>query len=87
MEKQHQHWVLKKVAHDLARAVKQFWHSAETVLNGEDSSSCKKNCNSDLVGSMSIDSNETSKAKDGESNMVLVIYLDLFFNGLYFWSI
>ncbi|XP_016650804.1 PREDICTED: chromatin modification-related protein EAF1 B-like isoform X1 [Prunus mume] len=76
MEKQHQHWVLKKVAHDLARAVKQFWHSAETLLNGDDSSSCKKNCNSDLVGSMSIDSNEASKAKDGESNMEPNKYLE-----------
>lgn len=75
------------MAHDLAKAVKQFWHSAETLLNGNDSSSCQKHGNYDLVGSMRIDRNEASKDKNGEPNMVLVIYLDLSSNSLSFWSI
>lgn len=30
------------MAHTLANAVKQFWHSAESLLNGDDSSDCQK---------------------------------------------
>ncbi|RXH98067.1 hypothetical protein DVH24_010392 [Malus domestica] len=69
IESQHQHWELKKVAHDLAKAVNQFWVSAETLLKGDDSSSCQRDCNYDLVGSMRIDRNKTSQDKNGEPNM------------------
>lgn len=75
------------MAHDLAKAVNQFWVSAETLLKGDDSSSCQKDCNYNLVQTMRIERNETSKDKNGEPNMVLVIFLDLSFNGFYFWSI
>ncbi|XP_050388260.1 chromatin modification-related protein EAF1 B-like isoform X2 [Argentina anserina] len=38
IEEQQQQRGLKKVAHTLANAVNQFWHSAETLLNCDDSS-------------------------------------------------
>ncbi|KAM5563088.1 hypothetical protein ABKV19_018000 [Rosa sericea] len=50
IEEQQQQWGIKKVARTLANAVNQFWHSAETLLNGDDSSDChnitKNNLNS-----------------------------------------
>ncbi|KAM1234258.1 hypothetical protein ACFX13_003938 [Malus domestica] len=76
IESQHHHWELTKVAHDLAKAVNQFWVSAETLLKGDDSSSCQKDCNYNLVESMRIERNETSKDKNGEPNMEPIKYLE-----------
>lgn len=45
IEEKQQQWGLKKVAHTLANAVNQFWHSAETLLNSDDSSDCIINDN------------------------------------------
>jgi hypothetical protein len=72
---QNQFWEQKRVARSLAKAVMQFWCSAEVLLNRDDPSVGQKNCNYSLVGSRTVDGNEVSKDKIGESDMVLVIYL------------
>ncbi|KAG6722046.1 hypothetical protein I3842_03G142200 [Carya illinoinensis] len=66
LKKQNQCWELRRVAHTLAKAVMQFWHSAEVVSNsdesvGQNSSKCS------LVGSRRVDGNEVFKDKIEES--------------------
>ncbi|XP_015892402.3 chromatin modification-related protein EAF1 B isoform X2 [Ziziphus jujuba] len=68
-EEQHQQWKLKEVAHALSKAVLQFWHSAEVILNGDDSSVCPEKSEYSMVGSVGVDRSEVSKDKSQESNM------------------
>ncbi|XP_059431988.1 chromatin modification-related protein EAF1 B-like isoform X2 [Corylus avellana] len=68
-EQQNQFCELKRVAHTLAKAVTQFWSSAEVLLNRDDPNVSQKNCKYSLVGSRSADGNEVSKDKIGESDM------------------
>ncbi|CBI37340.3 unnamed protein product, partial [Vitis vinifera] len=68
-EAQKQFQKQKKVAHALAKAVMQFWHSAEVLLHGDDLGVGPKNCKYELVGSRRIDGNEVPVDKIGEANM------------------
>ncbi|XP_002521085.2 chromatin modification-related protein EAF1 B isoform X1 [Ricinus communis] len=62
VEEQHQHGKLRKVAYTLAKAVMQFWHSAEMFLNKDDRVGLKNGKDD----SNSFDGNELSKDKFGE---------------------
>lgn len=68
-EQQNQFWEQKRVARTFAKAVMQFWCSAEVLLDRDDPSVGQKNCKYSLVGSRSDDGNEVSKDKIGESDM------------------
>ncbi|XP_020539175.1 chromatin modification-related protein EAF1 B isoform X2 [Jatropha curcas] len=63
VEEQNQHWKLKKVAYALAKAVMQFWHSAEMLLNKEDQSISLESCKHDPRRS---EGNDFSKDKFGK---------------------
>ncbi|KAL5562108.1 hypothetical protein UlMin_031855 [Ulmus minor] len=67
-EERDKHWKLKEVAHAMAKAVMQFWRSAEMILNDDDHSVCPENTKYE-VGSMVVDGIEVSKEKSEESNM------------------
>ncbi|XP_044494241.1 chromatin modification-related protein EAF1 B-like isoform X2 [Mangifera indica] len=64
-EEQNQRWKLKKVALTIAKAVMQFWHSAEVLLNSDDPSVQKKSWH----GSTKVDENKFSEDKIGELDM------------------
>lgn len=66
---------MKELAHNLAKAVMQFWHSAEVTLNSGDLTVSPENCKSGLVGKAS---EEVSKDKNDESNMLLVFFWTCF---------
>ena len=75
VEEQNQLRKLKRVAYTLAKAVMQFWNSAEVLLNSEDQSSSMKNCNH---VSRRLDCNEFSKDNFGELDKVLLTLLCTF---------
>ncbi|KAG8641941.1 chromatin modification-related protein EAF1 B isoform X2 [Manihot esculenta] len=60
VEEQSQHWKLKKIAYTLAKAVMQFWHSAEMLLNKDDQSVGLTHLKQD---SRTFDGNEFPKYK------------------------
>ncbi|KAK2649152.1 hypothetical protein Ddye_016641 [Dipteronia dyeriana] len=64
-EEKNQRWKIKNVALTLAKAVMQFWHSAEMLLNSDD----PKHCRHDLDGSSKVDGKEISEDKVGELDM------------------
>ncbi|XP_038714096.1 chromatin modification-related protein EAF1 B-like isoform X2 [Tripterygium wilfordii] len=61
-EEHHQCWKAKKVAHTIAKAVLQFWHSAEALLKSDGPNHCKH----DMAVSRKVDEDETSTYKSGE---------------------
>ncbi|KAJ6401659.1 hypothetical protein OIU84_016957 [Salix udensis] len=63
VEEQHQHLKLKKVAYSLAKAVMQFWHSAEVYLSNNCQNFGLKNAKHE---SIMFDGNEFSVNKFGE---------------------
>lgn len=67
-EEQNQHHKLKKVALTLAKAVMQFWHSAEMLLDNDDLSVGSKGSRQDLV--RSTYANEASENKVGALDML-----------------
>lgn len=73
-EEQNQRYKLKKVALNLAKAVMQFWHSAEVLLNNDNPTVGPKTSRRDLVGSTSDDVIEASEDKVGNFDMLLVMY-------------
>lgn len=75
VEEQNQVRKLKRVAYTLAKAVMQFWNSAEVLLNSEDQSSSMKDCNHD---SRRLDCSEFLKDKFGEHDKVLLTLLCTF---------
>jgi hypothetical protein len=85
-EEQHQHLKLKKVAYSLAKAVMQFWHSAEVYLSNNCQNFGLKNAKHE---SIIFDGNEFSVNKFGEIDKVLAmfgnhLYLTHLFNCLEF---
>ncbi|KAJ0052445.1 hypothetical protein Pint_01548 [Pistacia integerrima] len=64
-EEQNQRWKLKKVALTMAKAVMQFWHSAEVLLYNDDPS-VQKNC---WHGSTNIDGNKFSGDKEASKDL------------------
>lgn len=68
VEERNQHLKQRKVAHTLAKAVMQFWHSVEALLNNSDQSVGLKNCKHD---SGRFEGNESSEDKFGELDKVL----------------
>lgn len=65
---------MKILSHTMAKAVMQFWHSVELLL---DNDVPDHNCIGGSVESGKVDSNEASKDKRRNSNTVLVIFFDL----------
>ncbi|XP_050206923.1 chromatin modification-related protein EAF1 B-like isoform X2 [Mercurialis annua] len=63
VEEQNQQRKLKRVAYSLSKAVMQFWHSAEVLVNGDDQFAGLKNSKHD---SRIFDGKELSKDKLGE---------------------
>ncbi|XP_038704899.1 chromatin modification-related protein EAF1 B-like isoform X2 [Tripterygium wilfordii] len=53
---------VKKVAHTIAKAVMQFWHSAEALLKSDGPNNCKH----DVAVSRKVDGDETSTYKSRE---------------------
>lgn len=82
-KEQHQQWKLKEVAHELSKAVIEFWHSAEVNLRGDDPSVCPEKCEDSVVGAVGDDRHEVSMDKSPEANMVLVFYFDIIY--FLFW--
>ncbi|KAF8394105.1 hypothetical protein HHK36_020310 [Tetracentron sinense] len=64
----------REVAHTLAKAIMQFWHSTEVLLNSDDPSVGLKNCESDLLGSRITDGSEAVENRIAEPNKVIIIY-------------
>ncbi|KAJ0112465.1 hypothetical protein Patl1_01589 [Pistacia atlantica] len=64
-EERNQRWKLKKVALTMAKAVMQFWHSAEVLLYNDDPS-VQKNC---WHGSTNIDGNKFSGDKEASKDL------------------
>jgi hypothetical protein len=67
---------MKILCHSMAKAVMQFWHSVELLLDKDDPD---HNCIGGAVESEKVDSNEVSRDKQKSSEMVLVIFFDLLF--------
>ncbi|KAF8402099.1 hypothetical protein HHK36_013051 [Tetracentron sinense] len=59
----------RKVAHTLAKAIMQFWRSAEALINSDDPSVGLKHCESGLIGSRMINGSEAVEDRIGEPNM------------------
>ncbi|XP_043703526.1 chromatin modification-related protein EAF1 B-like isoform X3 [Telopea speciosissima] len=59
----------RKVAHILAKAVMQFWNSAETFLSSNDPTVGLNEWKSDLVGSADVNAGEAIEDRIGEPNM------------------
>ena len=72
-EKQNKHLGMKILSHNMAKAVMQFWQSAELHL---DNDGPEHNCIGGSVESGKVDSSEASVDKRRNSDMVLVIYYD-----------
>ncbi|KAI3912563.1 hypothetical protein MKW92_019843 [Papaver armeniacum] len=68
-EKQNLCQLQRKVAHTLANAIKQFWHTAEVLATSDDQSSGLKDSNLALVGSAMVNVGEAVGNKTGEANM------------------
>lgn len=68
-KEQNQRYKLKKVALNLAKAVMQFWHSAEVLLNNDNPTVGPKASRQDLVGSTNDDVIEVSEDKETSKNM------------------
>ncbi|XP_042975984.1 chromatin modification-related protein EAF1 B-like isoform X1 [Carya illinoinensis] len=62
-KKKNQFWELKRVAHTLAKAVMQFWCSAEVISNSDNPGVGQKNCKYSSFGSRKVDGDEVSKDK------------------------
>ncbi|XP_043719405.1 chromatin modification-related protein EAF1 B-like isoform X2 [Telopea speciosissima] len=59
----------KKLAHIVAKAVMQFWHSAKTFLNNNDPTVMLKEWKAALVGSKKFNAGEAIGDRVGEHNM------------------
>ncbi|OVA15959.1 SANT/Myb domain [Macleaya cordata] len=59
----------RKIAHTLAKAIMQFWHSAEVLVSSDDPSIGLQDCNLALVGSKKVNGGEAVENKTGEPNM------------------
>ncbi|XP_057965746.1 chromatin modification-related protein EAF1 A-like isoform X2 [Malania oleifera] len=70
-EKQGLYSKQRKVAYTLAKAVMQFWHSAELLLNSDDPSDSPEDGKFDVVGFGTLDGNEVAKDGVGVPNKVL----------------
>ncbi|GAV70699.1 HSA domain-containing protein/Myb_DNA-bind_6 domain-containing protein [Cephalotus follicularis] len=81
LDERGQCWKLKKVAYTLAKAVMQFWHSAEMLLNSDDSIVGVKNCRHDLVESRRVDGNELLEGKIDARNKVQEREMELEYPG------
>ncbi|KAI3960659.1 hypothetical protein MKX01_003833 [Papaver californicum] len=68
-EKQNLCRLQRKVAHTLAKAINQFWHTAEVLATTDDQSSGLKDSNLVLVGSAMVNVGEAVDNKTGEANM------------------
>lgn len=79
LEEQRQRGKLKLVAHNLAKSVMQFWHSAEVGLNGENPNHGSEDGRSKSSGSQ-MDNCEVSE----DPNMVIMIYINLVFSSYCF---
>lgn len=66
---------MKILSHTMAKAVMQFWHSVELLL---DKDVPDHNCIGVSVEHDKVDSNEASRDKRKNSEKVLVIFFDLF---------
>ncbi|XP_042489948.1 chromatin modification-related protein EAF1 B-like, partial [Macadamia integrifolia] len=66
---QNLHQKQRKVAHILAKAVMQFWRSAETFLSSNDSAVGLKEWKSALVGSANVNAGVAIEDRIGELNM------------------
>ncbi|KAK9282032.1 hypothetical protein L1049_004944 [Liquidambar formosana] len=71
----------RKVAYTLAKAVMQFWHSAEVLLNNNDQSVGLQNCKYDLIGSGRVDGIEAAKEGVEEPNREMSKELELQYPG------
>ncbi|KAJ6378363.1 hypothetical protein OIU78_028580 [Salix suchowensis] len=74
VEEQHQHLKLKKVAYSLAKAVMQFWHSAEVYLSNNCQNFGLKNAKHE---SIIFDGNEFSVNKFGEIDKAVCKELEI----------
>lgn len=77
-EKQNLCQLQRKVAHTLANAIKQFWHTAEVLATSDDQSSGHKDSNLAVVGSAMVNVGEAAGNKTGEANMVLNSFSSMF---------
>ncbi|KAJ1409572.1 Helicase/SANT-associated domain [Sesbania bispinosa] len=71
IEKLDKHLGLKILSHKIAKAVMQFWHSAELLL---DNDGPDNNCSVGCVESGKVDTHEASRNQRRNSNMVVVIF-------------
>ncbi|GAB4830218.1 hypothetical protein Ancab_019860 [Ancistrocladus abbreviatus] len=62
LEEQSKHGKLKTIAHTMAKAVMEFWHSAEQLLEDDDTKSGSENCKCDVAA---LGAAEVGAAKDG----------------------
>jgi hypothetical protein len=70
---------MKILCHSMAKAVMQFWHSVELLL---DKDVPDHNCIGGAVESEKVGSNEASRDERKNSEMVRVIFFDLLFRPL-----
>ncbi|XP_031405260.1 chromatin modification-related protein EAF1 B-like [Punica granatum] len=68
-EEQSQRGKLKVVAHNLAKAVMQFWHSAEMLINGENSNPGLETRRSESEGAQMTNGDEVSDGKTEDPDM------------------
>ncbi|WJX81703.1 hypothetical protein P8452_64551 [Trifolium repens] len=72
-EKQNKNLEMKILCHSMAKAVMQFWHSVELLLDKDDPD---HNCIGGAVESEKVDSNEVSRDKQKSSEMESSNYLE-----------
>lgn len=69
----------------MAKAVTEFWHSAEVLLSKDGQCARLEKNKDDLEGSRAVDGNEVAEANTGVANLVLKFSLWPFLS--LFWPI